>query len=511
MAQHCAAPSLDSIARPFYDRLTYTAGSVDLPAIPCALRPPPRGDPQDARMIHILIVDAEEDLLWALSKNLFKDNPDVKVHTASTGEEALNLLKSQSVRLLITDTRVTGSVDGFNLILRAKDVVPEAALIVTTAFSTNAEAGFKPSLGVTHFINKPFDIQELRDLIGEVLDKGERFRGVLNDLELADILALLCLCDRTVLLHLNHRGRRGRFEVSEGRITHATFNDIVGPAAAWTMLGLQQGDIFMQGDFTPSAVSIERSWQSILAEAKAWLDENGLPEEFEPEVDIPIDGWEDDESIGKAAKAAFEEDDNPLGFSDDELAEMAIEPIELPAEHALDDIAEVHHEDTLPRGPLLRPTSHMGIQPASRVMESPKTEPLRQRPAQLGAAHQSLRNLLNSLRSDVPEFVAAGIVHIEEGVSAGGVVAPDSGIDADAFAAYYGQLVRNGLKGAGAFGESAALQTLQLTTATHYLLVRVVPGSPFAQIVMLRKDGNLGIARVVMRRLDAPLSAVLGH
>lgn len=462
-------------------------------------------------MIHILIVDAEEDLLWALSKNLFKDNPDVKVHTASTGEEALELLKNQSVKLLITDTRVSGAIDGFNLILRAKDVVPEAALIVTTAFSTNAGDGFKPSLGVAHFINKPFDIHELRDLIGEVLDRGDRFRGVLNDLELADILALLCLCERTVLLHLNHRGRRGRFEVSEGRITHATFNDIVGPAAAWTMLGLQQGDIFMQGDFPPSAVSIERPWQSVLAEAKAWLDENGLPEEFEPEVDIPIDGWEDDESIGRAAQEAFEEDENPLGFSDDELAEMAMEPIELPAENALNDIAEAHHEDTLPRGPLLRPTSHMGISPLTRHAESPKTEPLRQRSAQLGAAQRSLTEILATLQSDVPEFVAAGIVHTAEGVAAGGVVAPDSDLDADTFAAYYGQLVRNGLKGAEAFGSKASLETIQITTSTHYLLVRVVPQSPFAQIVALRKEGNLGIARVVMRRLDAALSAALGY
>lgn len=499
-------------------------------------------------MHQLLIVDAEEDLLWALSKNLFKDRKDIKIRTASSGEDALEQIRAQRVDLLVTDTRVTGELDGFNLILRAKELVPRARLVVMTAFSTGSD-GFAPSMGVAHFINKPFDTSELSELLLDLLEEGERFRGLLSDLSLADILALLCLCRRTVLLHLNHRGRRGRIEVVDGQLQHAEFdNRARGAEAVWTMLGLRQGDIFMQGDFAQSSRSIELPWQQLLERAQAWLDEHGLPEDLQPEVDIPVEGWDDDESLlgddddddrdddddddladmpsrRARTRAAVPDDDddddeqddgfgglgeNPLGFSQEDLRE--IEQAELPvfdpsrsaaAAAALSTLPG-RAEDTLPRAPILRPVSQ-----ARAAGESLRQRPQTQR---LGQAAISLDELVRTLRDEIPAFVACDIVHLPDGESIAGATAADraESFDRAAAAAFYGELLRTGVRAANALA-GGELDALQITTRDHYVLGRLVPGRPYAQLVMLARDGNLGIAQVVMRRLDASLAQAVPH
>src|SRR5690606_35849966 len=99
---------------------------------------------------------------------------------------------------------------------------------------------------------------------------------------------------------------------------------------------------------------------------KDWLDEHGLPEQEAAEVDIPIEGWDDDdidlsEAPPEPAGDGLSGMDNPLGFSPEELKEMVMD----------DDLGhlepppEMPREDTLPRAPMLRPTSETSMKPAT--------------------------------------------------------------------------------------------------------------------------------------------------
>ena len=232
-------------------------------------------------MYHILIVDEEEHLLWALERNLFPERDDVTVHTANSGEEGLEILEQETVDLLISDIKMPGEIDGFQLILRAKEMAPDARVMIITAFGTHRIQNFAERMGISHYIEKPFTVDELRGAVQEVIDEHEGFQGVLSDLELTDIIQMLCLSKRTALLHLKHRERRGRIVFDTGDVVHAQFDGEIGAEAVYEMLSLRQGDIFMQSDFEPVERSIDIGWQDLLLEAVKRTDEARMEQQQE--------------------------------------------------------------------------------------------------------------------------------------------------------------------------------------------------------------------------------------
>lgn len=225
-------------------------------------------------MYQILIVDEEEHLLWALEKNLLPERDNIKIITANGGEQGLELLRNENIDVLICDIKMPGKVDGFQLILRAKEVAPDARVVIMTAFGTNRIQNLAERIGITHYIEKPFNISDLRNVVLELLDAKEGFQGVLSDLELTDIIQMLCLAKRTALLHLKHRDHRGKIFFERGDVTHAEFDDQQGPDAVYEMLVLRQGDIYMQSDFHNDKRTIQVGWQDLLLEGMKRADEH---------------------------------------------------------------------------------------------------------------------------------------------------------------------------------------------------------------------------------------------
>lgn len=225
-------------------------------------------------MFHILIVDEEEHLLWALENNLLPERDDIQIYTANSGEVGLEFLRHKAIDVLICDIKMPGKVDGFQLILRAKEVAPDARVVIMTAFGTNRIQNLAERVGITHYIEKPFNISDLRNVVLELLDAKEGFQGVLSDLELTDIIQMLCLSKRTALLHLKHKEHRGKIVFERGEVVHAEFNDTQGIQAVYAMLALKQGDIYMQSDFLNDRRTIQVGWQDLLLEGVRRADEH---------------------------------------------------------------------------------------------------------------------------------------------------------------------------------------------------------------------------------------------
>jgi two-component system response regulator (stage 0 sporulation protein F) len=490
-----------------------------------------------------LIIDSEEDLLWALSKNLFKPPSPVAIHTASSGEKALELLQQRSFQLILIDPRLGGSPDGFNLLLRAKDIAAQASVVVMTAFKTKEERAFVPPMGVLHYIAKPFDIEQLRRQVLALIDDPAANRGALGDMALADILALSVICQRTSLLHLHHARRRGRIELKDGELHHAEFDNKKGAEAAWTMLGLKDGDIFMQGDYKASPRTIQQPWYGLLADAARWLEAHGPIEYEASEVDIPVEGWDDDANAS-AARAAHSLDEDAsalLGFSDEELQEISLDP----SEASLDDpnafAFPPPDEETLPRAPRLRPQTDTGSPrprspsspsitetnrklsltppggPASMFSPAPSSAPALRAPAppppppprDRGKAEASIHQLLTQLKAELTSLVAAEVLD-EQGALLAAIAAADApNHDHAASVAFYAPVIAAARRAAAACGDAARYEALQITTADHYILARLIPQTDCAQLVTLRRDANLGLAQVIMRRADATFAGVL--
>src|SRR5690554_3780440 len=227
-------------------------------------------------MHRILIVDEDEHLLWALEKNLFPDRDDLRVLTAADGEAGMEILKAGNIDLLVSDIKMPGKVDGFQLILRAKEIAPEARVVIMTTFGSGRIESFADRMGITHYIEKPFNISELRSMALDLFDENEGFQGMLSDLELTDIIQMLCLAKRSTLLHLKHRDHRGKIVFDRGELVHAEFDNLEGPVAVYRMLALRQGDIFMESDADYRTRTIRMGWQDLLLEAVRRDDEDRL-------------------------------------------------------------------------------------------------------------------------------------------------------------------------------------------------------------------------------------------
>jgi DNA-binding NtrC family response regulator len=113
----------------------------------------------------VLIVDDEDS-----TRNLCRDvvaEAGYRVKTASTTEQALEILDQFPVEIVVTDLRVP-SIGGIGLLKRIKESYPEIAVIVLTQYGTIESAVEATRIGAADYVTKPFHIPELRGKLDRV-------------------------------------------------------------------------------------------------------------------------------------------------------------------------------------------------------------------------------------------------------------------------------------------------------------------------------------------------------
>jgi nitrogen regulation protein NR(I) len=121
----------------------------------------------------VLIVDDEPNLRRILSAQLTRDGYDVL--SAEDGEAGLALLRENHIDLVITDLKMP-RIDGMTLLKRAIEEEPELPVVVITAHGTIDTAVEALKLGAFDFVTKPFDKDELRQIVAKAL-KTRELRG----------------------------------------------------------------------------------------------------------------------------------------------------------------------------------------------------------------------------------------------------------------------------------------------------------------------------------------------
>jgi len=127
----------------------------------------------------ILIVDDEEDLTWSISRKLRRDESGLEVFCANTGNSALDFLAKNSIDLILTDLRMPG-LSGLQLLNEIRAKYPLMQVIVMTAFGSAEIHRAIERWGDTGYIEKPFEITELRSLVFKLLHNGN------NEMELCN-------------------------------------------------------------------------------------------------------------------------------------------------------------------------------------------------------------------------------------------------------------------------------------------------------------------------------------
>ena len=116
----------------------------------------------------ILAVDDDLSILQVLEARL--SAVEFQVLTATGGREALDIIKSGHVDLLISDVRMPG-MGGMDLFAEVRAICPELPVIFLTAYGTIPDAVSAVKAGAVDYITKPFDGRELLQKVRNTLKK----------------------------------------------------------------------------------------------------------------------------------------------------------------------------------------------------------------------------------------------------------------------------------------------------------------------------------------------------
>ncbi|HEX8638003.1 MAG TPA: sigma-54 dependent transcriptional regulator [Pyrinomonadaceae bacterium] len=119
-------------------------------------------------MSNLLIVDDEQSYRQLLT--LVFEGDGHYIRTAMNGREALNMLGEEPADVIISDVKMP-DMDGIELLRAVREVAPDTGVVLMTAFASVETAREAFKLGADDFIQKPFDVEELKIIVRKALDK----------------------------------------------------------------------------------------------------------------------------------------------------------------------------------------------------------------------------------------------------------------------------------------------------------------------------------------------------
>ncbi len=220
----------------------------------------------------VLIVDDEETLTWSMAKSLSKDKDKYEIFIANNGKEALNLLKKNRIDLVISDIRMP-DINGLDLLVEIKKSYPQTKVIIMTAYGSSDVQKEANRRGSLFYVEKPFEISDIRKIIIDLIGKKKGFRGKIFGLQLTDIIQMNCLSRLTTALIITRDGEKGVIYLTEGEVIHAECGEEKGMDAFYKILSWQEGEFVSNIGVTPSVQTIYQNWEHLLVEAMRRNDE----------------------------------------------------------------------------------------------------------------------------------------------------------------------------------------------------------------------------------------------
>lgn len=113
-------------------------------------------------MPRLLIVDDEEDIR-EFAKSFFKKR-DIDVYSASSGQEALDVVKKADPHLILLDITMDG-LNGIDVLRKLREDKNDVKVIMVTGVEDEAVVNEANSWGVKGYIHKPLILDELEKIV----------------------------------------------------------------------------------------------------------------------------------------------------------------------------------------------------------------------------------------------------------------------------------------------------------------------------------------------------------
>ena len=113
----------------------------------------------------IVVVDDDQGILESFDAMLGDDYPLV---TLDNGFDAIEYVKSHKPRLIFLDIKMPG-MNGIEVLKRLRQDKVDTAVVIVTATTQAHYEGEAEELGITAYLRKPFEVDDVEDITSRVL------------------------------------------------------------------------------------------------------------------------------------------------------------------------------------------------------------------------------------------------------------------------------------------------------------------------------------------------------
>lgn len=121
----------------------------------------------------ILVVDDEGANRYSVRKTL--ERVGYMVNEAASGEQALDVMKSQDFDVILTDIRMQ-EIDGVELLRRIKEQSPDAIVILMTGYASLPTAVEALRLGAHDYLIKPSSSVDIRQSVARGVERARNLK-----------------------------------------------------------------------------------------------------------------------------------------------------------------------------------------------------------------------------------------------------------------------------------------------------------------------------------------------
>jgi len=227
----------------------------------------------------LMLVSNDSETLDRLLSIFRAREPMVDVIGVDSSEKALECAIHHPITAVAVDEHLSEG-SGTELLAMVRKVRPELMGIVM--YEPREQGPARPT--DCHVIEKTSDSEGVVARLASCLSEEEEqgFSGILDKLELPEILQLLCLRRETTQVRIAAEKISGIIVIEGGQIVHARTSAMQGEEAFHALFGLKGGSFRVQQRQESSKRTIHKPWESLLMEAGQFIDEAMAREELIP-------------------------------------------------------------------------------------------------------------------------------------------------------------------------------------------------------------------------------------